>query len=149
LHPPSSVDELAEELAAKRIKLKPLTGNLVDRLWGKQRPPPPQGAVVVHPLKYAGKSAEDKLADIQAALKKDGQDAVVLTFPPSICWLFNVRGSDVAHNPLTLAFAIVPASGKAELFIDPAKVHGEARTHLRALAKLSEPAALGERLTAL
>src|SRR5262245_28632283 len=109
LHSPGTVDELAEELAAKRIKLKPLASNLVDRVWGKQRPRPPQGAVVVHPLKYAGKSAEDKLADVQATLKKDGQDAAVLTFPPSICWLLNIRGSDVAHNPLTLAFAIVPA----------------------------------------
>ena len=61
LHPPSTVDDLAEELASQRIKLKPLAGNLVDRLWGRQRPPPPQGAVVVHPVKYAGKSAEDKL----------------------------------------------------------------------------------------
>ena len=149
LHPPATVDDLAEELASKRIKLKPLAANLVDRLWGKERPSPPKGAVVVHPIKYAGKSAEDKLAEIQAALKKDGQDAVVLTFPPSICWLLNIRGSDVAHNPITLAFAIVPASGKAELFMDPAKLDDEAKAHLRRLAKLSEPKALGERLTAL
>ncbi len=149
LHPPSIIDELMEELAAKRIKLKPLAGNLVDRLWGRERPPPPQSAVVVHPVRYAGKSAEDKLAEIQATLKKDGQDAAVLTFPPSICWLLNIRGSDVVHNPLALAFAIVPASGKAELFIDPAKLDGEAKAHLRPLAKLSEPKVLGERLTAL
>jgi Xaa-Pro aminopeptidase len=149
LHPPGTIDELTEELASRRIKLKPLAANLVDRVWGKQRPPPPQGAVVVHPLKYAGKSAEDKLAEIRAALKKDGQDAVVLTFPPSICWLFNIRGSDVVHNPVTLAFAIVPATGKAELVIDPGKLDGEARAHLRPLAKISEPAALDTRLAAL
>jgi Xaa-Pro aminopeptidase len=149
LHPPGTVDGLAEELASRRIKLKPLATNLVDRLWGRQRPRPPQGAVVVHPLKYAGKSAEDKLGQLQAALKKDGQDATVLTYPPSICWLLNIRGSDVAHNPLTLAFAIVPASGKAELFIDPAKIDREAKAHLTPVAKLNVPAALGERLTAL
>jgi Xaa-Pro aminopeptidase len=149
LHGPASIDELAEELAPKRIKLKPLAANLVDRLWGRDRPPPPQGAVMVHPLKYAGKSAEDKLAEIQATLKKDGQDAVVLTLPPSICWLFNIRGSDAVHNPVALAFAIVPASGKAELFIDPAKIGKEAKAHLAPVAKLSPPDALGERLTAL
>jgi Xaa-Pro aminopeptidase len=149
LHGPAGVDELAEELAPKRIKLKPLASNPVDRLWGKARPAPPQGAVTVHPLKYAGKSAEDKLAEIQATLKKDGQDAVVLTFPPSICWLFNIRGSDVVHNPVAMAFAIVPVSGKAELFIDPAKIGREAKAHLAPVAKLSAPAALGERLTAL
>ena len=45
----------------------------------------------------------------------------------SIAWLLNIRGSDVAHNPVALAFAIVPASGKPELFIDPAKIGREAR----------------------
>jgi Xaa-Pro aminopeptidase len=149
LHPPGAVDELAEELASKRIKLRPLARNLVDRLWGRQRPAPPQGAVVVHPLKYAGKSAADKLAEVQGALKKAGQDAAVLTFPPSICWLLNIRGSDVAHNPLALAFAIVPATGKAELFIDPARLDGEVKAHLRPLARISEPATLDARLTAL
>jgi Xaa-Pro aminopeptidase len=149
LHGPASVDELAQELARRRIALKPLSSNPVDKVWGRARPAPPRGTVTVHPLKYAGRSAEDKLAGIQATLKKDGQDAVVLTFPPSICWLFNIRGQDVAHNPVALAFAIVPASGKAELFIDPAKVGKEARAHLAPVAKLSAPAALGERLTAL
>ena len=149
LHPPSTVEELADELASRRIRLKPLAGNLVDRVWGRQRPPPPQAPVVVHPLEHAGRSAGDKLADIQAALKRDGQDAAVLTFPPSICWLLNIRGSDVAHNPLTLAFAIVPASGKVELFIDPAKLGREAKAHLAPVARPSPPEALGERLTAL
>ena len=149
LHAPGSMDELSQELAARRIKLKPLASNPVDKLWGKARPAPPQGAVAVHPLKYAGKSAEDKLAEIQATLKKDGQDAVVLTFPPSICWLFNIRGADVAHNPVALAFAVVPATGKAELFIDPAKMNRDVKAHLTPVAKLSAPAALGERLTAL
>jgi Xaa-Pro aminopeptidase len=149
LHSPATTDELAEELASKRIKLKPLSRNPVDRVWGKQRPSPPQGAVVLHPLEYAGKSAQDKLAEVQAALRKDGQDAVVLTFPPSICWLFNIRGSDVAHNPLVMAFAILPASGKAELFIDPRKIGPQAKAHLAPLAKVSEPSALEARLTAL
>jgi Xaa-Pro aminopeptidase len=149
LHPPGAIDDLAQELAAKRIKLKPLAGNPVDRAWGKARPAPPQGAVAVHPVEYAGRSAEDKLAEVQATLKKDGQDAVVLTFPPSICWLFNIRGSDVVHNPVVLAFAIVPATGKAELFIDPAKLGRETRAYLARRAKLSDPKALGERLKAL
>jgi Xaa-Pro aminopeptidase len=155
LHAPSTLDELAKELEGKRIKLKALARNPVDRAWGKERPPPPQGAVIPHPLKYAGKSALDKLAELQAALKKDGQDAVVLTFPDSIAWLFNIRGSDVAHNPVVLAFAVVPASGRPELFIDPAKIGPEAKAHLGPLARLKpmpdvgKPEALEQSLGAL
>jgi Xaa-Pro aminopeptidase len=149
LHAPAAMDELVKELESKPVKLKPLSKNPVDRVWGRKRPAPPQGAVVPHPVKYAGKPAEDKVKDLQALLKKDGQDAVVLTFPDSICWLFNIRGSDVAHNPVALAFAVVPASGKPELFVDAAKIGPEAKTHLAPLARISEPAALERRLVAL
>jgi Xaa-Pro aminopeptidase len=149
LHTPGAVDELTKDLEARRIKLKPLPRNLVDRAWGRARPGPPRGRVVPHPLEYAGKPAKEKLAELQATLKKDGQDAAVITAPDSIAWLFNIRGSDVAHNPVVLATAIVPASGKAELFIDPAKVGPEAKAHLAPLARINEPAALEGRLVVL
>jgi len=149
LHTPGAVDELTKDLEARRIKLKPLPRNLVDRAWGRARPGPPQGRVVPHPLEYAGKPAKEKLAELQATLKKDGQDAAVITAPDSIAWLFNIRGSDVAHNPVVLATAIVPASGKAELFIDRAKVGPEAKAHLAPLARINEPAAIDGRLVAL
>jgi Xaa-Pro aminopeptidase len=155
LHAPSTLEELEKELGGKRIKLKALTKNPIDGIWGRQRPAAPKGAVIPHPLRYAGKSAEEKIAELQATLKADGQDAVVLAFPDSICWLFNIRGSDVAHNPVALAFAIVPASGKPELFIDPAKVGPEAKAHLAPLARLKpmpdvgKPAVLAQGLNAL
>ena len=149
LHAPVAMDELVKELESKRIKLKPLSKNPVDRVWGRKRPAPPRGAIVPHPMRYAGKAAEDKLKDLQALLKTDGQDALVLTFPDSICWLFNIRGSDVAHNPVALAFAVVPASGRPELFVDAAKIGPEAKAHLAPLVKISEPAALEKRLGAL
>ena len=155
LHAPTVIEDLEKELGAKRIKLKALARNPIDRIWGRQRPAAPKGAVIPHPLRYAGKSAEEKIAELQATLKADGQDAVVLTFPDSICWLFNIRGSDVAHNPVVLAFAILPASGKPELFIDPAKVAPEAKAHLaplakiRALPEIDKPKSLEESLRAL
>jgi Xaa-Pro aminopeptidase len=155
LHAPAGIEELTQELAARRIKVKPLFRgtNLVDRVWDRQRPAPPRGAVVVHRAEHAGRSAADKLAELRETLKKDGQDAVVLTFPPSICWLFNIRGSDVVHNPIVLAFAVVPATSKAELFIDTAKLGSDAKEHLAPLAKLTRLSAnlseLGSRLTAL
>jgi Xaa-Pro aminopeptidase len=149
LHPPGFVEDLEKELEGKRIGLKALGKNPVDRIWGRQRPAPPRGTVVPHPLDYAGKAATEKLKELQALPKTDGQDAVILTFPDSICWLFNIRGSDVAHTPIALAFAIVPASGKPELFVELAKIGPEAKAHLAPLAKLSEPALLNQRLTAL
>jgi len=149
LHTPAMIEEQAQLLGSKGLKLKPLAANPVDRIWGRARPAPPMGPVIVHALKYAGKPAEQKLAELQTSLRDDGEDAVILTLPDSIAWLFNIRGSDVAHNPVALAFAIVPTSGKAELFIDPRKIGPEAKAHLAGLAKISEPVTLEKRLAAL
>jgi Xaa-Pro aminopeptidase len=149
LHTAAFIEDLTSALEPSRIRLRPVGKNLVDRIWGRARPPAPKAPVVPHPLKYAGKAASQKVADLQMVLREQNQDAVVLTLPDSIAWLFNIRGADVAHNPVALAFAIVPASGKPELFIDPEKVGAEAKAHLVPVARVSKPAALQARIAAL
>ena len=149
LHTEASITELGQALAPKGIKLKALAKNPVDRVWGRERPAPPMGAVHPHALAYAGKSGQQKLSELQTTLRREDADAVILTQPDSIAWLFNIRGSDVAHNPVPLAFAVVPAAGKAELFIDKAKIGREAREHLAGLVKISDPAGLERRLASL
>jgi Xaa-Pro aminopeptidase len=149
LHTVFDITRLKAALAPKGLKFKPTARNLVDRVWGKERPPPPAAPVVVHPLKYAGRAADAKIADIQKTLKDAGQDAVILTLPDSICWAFNIRGSDVAHNPIVLAFAIVPAAGKPEIFIAREKIGREAHAHLAAIARISDPKTLKARVAAL
>ena len=149
LHTQASIEDLEAALAPKGIKLKALARNPVDRVWGRDRPAPPRAPVLPQALAYAGKSGEDKLSELKEALRRDGADAVVLTQPDSIAWLFNIRGADVAHNPVPLAFAVVPVAGKAELFIDKAKLGREARAHLAPLARIGDPAALASRLAAL
>jgi Xaa-Pro aminopeptidase len=149
LHTVSEIARLTTALTSKDIKLKPLAKNPIDALWGKARPAPPRAPVVLHPMSLAGKSALEKIAIVQKRLKDDGQHAVVLTLPDSICWLFNMRGSDVAHNPVVLAFAIVPATGKAELFIDAKKLSPDVRKYLAEFAKVLPHDALAEKLAAL
>ncbi|HVX37877.1 MAG TPA: aminopeptidase P family protein [Hyphomicrobium sp.] len=148
-HTTAEIARLKAALAVKKIKLKPLSKNPIDTLWGKARPKPPANPVIAQPLALAGRSTADKLVEIQARLKKDSQHAAILTLPDSICWLFNIRGSDVAHNPVALAFAIVPASGKAELYIEPQRLDAEARAHVAPVAKLLPPKAMAERLASL
>lgn len=148
-HTAGEINRLTAALAPKGIKLKALSKNPIDVLWGKERPKPPQNPVIAQPLAFAGRTAADKISELQTRLKQDGQSAVILTLPDSICWLFNIRGSDVAHNPVVLAFAIVPASGKAELFIAPDRLDSEARANVAPVAKLLAPAKLAERVKEL
>ncbi len=145
----AQVERTAAFLSEKGIKLKPVTGNLVDRIWGRDRPDLPGGLVMPHADAFAGRPASDKIDAVQKILKADGHDAMVLTVTDSIAWLFNIRGSDVPHTPVVLAFAIVPANGKPELFVEPRKLSPTAKAHLAPIAKLSPPGALAERLDAL
>lgn len=149
LHTTSEIRRLSDTLKAKGLKLKAMRSNPIDKLWGKARPAPPNGAVVVQPVRLAGTTADEKVSTIQTALKTAGHGAVVLTLPDSICWLLNMRGSDVAHNPVALCFAILPASGRVELFIDAAKLDKQTKAHLSTNAKVLRPAQFSERLSAL
>ena len=149
LHTSSEVARLTSALSAKGIKLKTLAKNPIDQLWGKSQPKPPSGQVSIQPATLAGHSAQEKIANLQKRLKDEGQHSAVLTLPDSICWLLNIRGTDVAHNPVVLAFAIVPASGKAELFIDPQKVGKDAKAHLAPLVRLFQIKELRDRLKEL
>ena len=147
--PSPKCERLEGALKAHGIKLVPVSRNLVDRVWGRARPAPPSDPVTLHPLKLAGRSAPDKIADIQKLLKTDRHDAVVLTLSDSVAWTFNMRGSDIPHTPVALAFAIVPVSGKPELFIAPGKLTPAVRAQLEAFAKVSPPEALSGRLKVL
>jgi Xaa-Pro aminopeptidase len=149
LHTIAAIERLEQALAAKDIKLKAVPRNLVDLAWGDDRPAPPTATVIIQPLEFAGVASADKIAALQGTLKADGQDAAVLTLPDSICWLFNIRGADVAQNPVVLAFAILPRQGKPQLFIDPAKLTPEVKAYLKPLAKLAGPEALTEAVAAL
>ena len=149
LHTLGEIERLTLAVAKRQLTMKAVAANLVDRVWGMERPPAPVSPVIIQPLAYAGVSAADKLAELQKRLKDEDQDAVVLTLPDSICWLLNIRGADVAHNPVTLAFAIIPAKGKAELFIDQAKITPAVAQYLASLARVHPPKELMQRLKAL
>jgi Xaa-Pro aminopeptidase len=148
LHTVKEIERLTETLAKSGIKLVPVETNLIDAIW-QDRPKPAATAVVPHGIEYAGRSAQEKIRDVQTALAAEKTDAVLLTLLDSIAWLFNIRGGDIKHTPVALAFAIVPASGRPTLFIDLTKIGDNVKGEIRETADLAEPAALAERLKAL
>lgn len=86
------------------------TVNLVDKIWS-DRPERGVSPVSVQPFELTGKTSEDKFAEIGASVAKAGAEAVVLTLPDSLCWLLNIRGTDIAHNPVVQAFGILTTTG--------------------------------------
>ncbi len=114
LHTINEVRELTRELHAADLSLAP-TSNLVDRVW-QDRPGRPKAPLMVHSDDIAGESSLKKRARLSNAAMKDGTDAVVLTLPDSICWLLNIRGSDIPRNPLAQGFAVLHSDGRVALF---------------------------------
>ncbi len=138
LHTADEIAKLEGTLAATGITLMP-SDNAVDAIWPDQ-PAPPVGRVLPHPLEFAGQSSADKRAQIAEALRQAGQAAAVLTLPDSISWLLNIRGSDIARNPVVQALAILQDDARLTLFIDPAKLDDAARAHLSDGVHLQPPA---------
>ncbi|MEM8650630.1 MAG: aminopeptidase P family protein [Pseudomonadota bacterium] len=124
------------------------TDNLIDQVWDDQ-PPAPVKPVKVHPVDLAGKAAKDKISEIQSLISEKDCDYTILTDPASLCWLFNIRGSDMVHNPLPLGFAIVPAEGKPRIFMERAKLDAEVEAYLSELADIKQPDTLLETIATL
>ena len=95
--------------------------------------------VKLHDLKYAGDPSEQKLARIREELAKAKLDATLLSDPASIAWTFNIRGGDVAHVPVSLAWALVPRDGVPSLFIDGRKLSNVVRDALARVADIRDP----------
>ena len=163
-------------LAAKKVGLVPVDGNLVDQVWplakapgaspaaspavdseskappssspssssaaaaaaaaaggaeaaGAYRPADPKGPVVVHLLEQAGKSVPDKLTTLRANMRKKGAFAAVFCALDEIAWLFNLRGSDIAFNPVFMSYAVV-TQDSATLYVDQSKLDQSVTIHL-------------------
>ncbi|HEX5508308.1 MAG TPA: aminopeptidase family protein P, partial [Pseudolabrys sp.] len=92
-----------------------------------------------HDLRYAGESSTDKLKRVRAEIGKLRADALVISDPQNVAWTFNIRGSDVAHTPLPLAFALVPREGTPALYIDGRKLDNQVRHTLEDIADVRAP----------
>lgn len=148
LHTSEEIEKLQATLEGSGVTLSNIKDNPVDAIWPDQ-PAAPLGKVFVHPDAIAGESHADKRARLAEELQKAGQRAAVLTLPDSICWLLNIRGSDVPKNPVVHGFAILRDDGRVDLFLDPAKYDDEVRAHLGAEVSLQAPDAFEAALRAL
>ena len=131
----AGLERLERTLAKVGGKLVRLKDNPIDGLW-QNRPAAPAAPLRLHDEALAGRTVREKLDEVAGRIAEAGADLTALTDPASVAWAFNVRGSDVAHTPLVLSFAIIRADGAATLFVDEGKVGAEEARHLSALATL-------------
>lgn len=127
LHTPADVKRIDDTLQRIGAKLVLLGSNPLDAAWGSERPAMPDAPAVVHPLEYAGVASADKLTAITAVMKDKDADILVVTMPEDICWMLNIRGSDVPCTPFVLSYALVKRDGSVAWFVDPSKATDDVR----------------------
>ena len=146
LHAAGQISSAARDLEGTDIELV-RSDNLVDRIWTDQ-PAPPMSPVKAHPIEFAGETTDSKIARLAEGLRRDGCCAAVITLPDSIMWLLNIRGSDIAYNPVAHGFAVLHADGRVDLFMATEKL-AEVRDHLGPSVAVHDPRTFLDAIAAL
>ena len=142
-----SEDQVAHFRAAG-LDIVPLPANPLDALW-TDRPAAPASMVEAHPVAHAGRDTAEKRAEISDLLRAGKEDAAVISDPASLCWLLNIRGTDVPYTPFVLGFALLRQDAGCSVFLDPARVPDAVREAWGPAVRLLPRSALAAELEAM
>ncbi|GAA0748463.1 aminopeptidase P family protein [Ideonella azotifigens] len=91
----------------------------LDAAWD-DRPTLPTAGIYEHLAPEAPVSRAAKLAQVRAAMAAQGASHHFISTVDDIAWLTNLRGADVAYNPVFLAHVLISPAG-ATLFVGSGK----------------------------
>lgn len=123
------VRNMQENFKLKNIKLE-YSFDLINEIW-QERPSIPQNKIFSHDVKFAGKSAAEKIDLLRKEIRDNGATHYLVTTLDDIAWLFNIRGEDVHNTPVAVSYAVVSLD-KAYLFIEQGKVPAKVKCNLEA-----------------
>lgn len=121
---------LQTELEANGHSLVPVAINLVDLIWD-DRPQPPNAPVIPLPVKYTGKTCQQKVDEVRAQMEERSAILLIVTALDEVAWLLNLRGSDIDYNPVFFSYLTVTRTD-VNLYIDPSKVTQAVHNHFTA-----------------
>ena len=98
-----AVRELQEAVPSAIIVPVP---DLLGALW-PERPALPVSPIITLGEDLTGESRDSKLRRLRKWLVRQGADAVLVTALDQIAWLLNIRGADIAYNPVVLSYLLV------------------------------------------
>ncbi|KFQ96907.1 Xaa-Pro aminopeptidase 2, partial [Nipponia nippon] len=113
--------------------LLPIETNLVDQVWGDQRPPPASSEIYSLPEEFTGSSWQEKVAGIRQQMEQHIRrpTAVLLSGLEETAWLFNLRGDDIPYNPVFYSYTLM-TNTSISLFVDEQRLSAAARESLQA-----------------
>ena len=125
----AQVEQLRQAVASKQMSLT-YNHDLLAELW-HDRPAIPAKPVMLLDVKFAGESRTSKFSRIREHLRRGDVDAHFISTLDDIAWMFNIRGSDVEYNPVTIAYSYI-SQDAVHLLIDDTKLSPEIKIALDA-----------------
>ena len=104
------------------------TQDFLNEIW-QTRPAIPTNKCYDFPLKFAGTSRNEKMTSVRQQMQKRSADYHVVTRVEEICWLLNLRGSDIEGQTSILAYILISQTDLL-LFIDKNKLDPNQTTQL-------------------
>src|SRR5690606_20003497 len=115
----SAYKSLNHGLSEKGIKTV-LSEDIISEAW-LDRPSLPTSAIFDHAVKYAGASRKQKLDAVVSILNEENADYCLVTALDEIAWVLNIRGADVAFNPVAISYLLI-GRNEHTLFMDGRKI---------------------------
>lgn len=125
----SFMEELEAALGDTKIRII-YEKDLVGEIW-EDRPALSRKSAWFLEDENCGASFTEKLAVIREEMNKKGAESLLLTSLDDIAWLFNMRGDDIAFNPVVLSFCIITEQ-EVRLFIQKGSLNEEQEMALTA-----------------
>uniref|UniRef100_A0A8C0W1R8 Xaa-Pro aminopeptidase n=2 Tax=Castor canadensis TaxID=51338 RepID=A0A8C0W1R8_CASCN len=93
-------------------QLVSITTNLVDLVWGSDRPPVPSQPIYALQEAFVGSTWQEKVSDIRSQMQKHSgaPTAVLLSALDETAWLFNLRSDDIPYNPFFYSYTLLTDS---------------------------------------
>lgn len=110
---------LQSVLQKKGIKLVQ-TPDLFETIW-ENRPLIPADKAFELDVKYAGLLRKEKQDLISTELAERGAELHMVTMLDELAWLYNLRGSDIAYNPVFTGFGLI-GTDQSILFAEEEKL---------------------------
>ncbi|XP_075042342.1 xaa-Pro aminopeptidase 2 isoform X1 [Mixophyes fleayi] len=111
--------------------LHSIPNNLVDAVWGSQRPSLPDDEIYSIPNEFLGSTWQEKVTDIRKQMDGHSQKptAVLLSALEETAWLFNLRGQDIPYNPFFYSYSFL-TTNSVSLFVNVSRITSQVRNYL-------------------
>ncbi|XP_078004002.1 xaa-Pro aminopeptidase 2 isoform X4 [Phascolarctos cinereus] len=131
LHKEDTWKSLDLHLQGSNRSLVAITDNLVDQVWGTERPSLPSQPIYYLQENFTGSTWQEKVTEIRNQMQthSNAPTAVLLSALDETAWLFNLRSNDIPYNPFFYSYTLLTNSS-IRLFVNASRLSSDVLQYL-------------------